>query len=124
MTMGRASASENDPVAPVGRWLAEDIGGGGVIDYLQSVIEIGEDGQVSGTGGCNRMSGRAEIEGSRIAVGPIASTRMACAPAAMDQEQKFFAALERARFWEVDQERGKLILLDAANKRLMILAAI
>jgi putative lipoprotein len=120
--VARDEARPASSAALVGRWLAEDIRGGGVIDRLQSVLELAADGKVSGSGGCNRMSGTATIAGSRIAFGAIASTRMACAPAAMDQESKFFAALRAARSWRVDQRRGKLFLLDMRGRTLMRLA--
>src|SRR5262245_48511789 len=71
---------------PAGRWLAENIRGGGVIDRLQTILELGADGAISGTGGCNVMRGKATISGDTIAFGPIASTRKACSPAVMNQE--------------------------------------
>ena len=37
---------------------------------------------------------------------------MACAPALMDQERKFFAALEKAAAYRIDGD-GKLFLVDA-----------
>jgi putative lipoprotein len=120
--VARDEARPASSAALVGRWLAEDIRGGGVIDRLQSVLELAADGKVSGSGGCNRMSGSATIAGSRIAFSPIASTRMACAPAAMNQESKFFAALTAARSWRVDQRQDKLFLLDAGGQTLMRLA--
>lgn len=105
---------------PAGRWLAEDIGGGGVIDRLQTVLEIAGDGRISGTGGCNRIAGTARVKGARISFGPIVSTRMACAPAVMDQERKFLAALEKARRWHVDPARGKLALLGARGRPVVV----
>ncbi|OHV83817.1 YbaY family lipoprotein [Rhizobium sp. LCM 4573] len=108
------------PASPAGRWLAEDIRGRGVIDNLQTVLEIAEDGKVSGSGGCNRMSGMATIAGDDIAFGPIASTKMACAPAVMDQETKFFAALSDVRTWRADPSRGKLTLLDKGGDVLVV----
>lgn len=116
MTLHAAAAS----TSPAGRWLAEDIGGGGVIDRLQSVLEIAADGRISGTGGCNRIAGKARVEGIRISFGPIVSTRMACSPAVMDQERKFLAALEKVRRWHVDPARGKLALLGARGKPLIV----
>jgi heat shock protein HslJ len=62
------------PISPVGRWLAEDIRSGGVIDRLQTVLEIAADGTVSGSGGCNAMRGKATISGETIVFGPIAVT--------------------------------------------------
>lgn len=116
------AATMAETASPDGRWLAEDIRGGGVIDNLQTVLEIAGDGKISGTGGCNRMAGQATISGDNIAFGAIAATRMACAPAAMDQEAKFFAALEEVRGWRVDPAQGKLTLLDASGEALVVLA--
>lgn len=110
------------PIRPDGRWLAEDIRQGGVIDRLQTVLEIATDGTITGTGGCNRMSGRATISGDKITFGPIASTKMACTPAAMNQEAKFFAALRDVRTWRIDPTRQKLALLDSDRKPVIVLA--
>ena len=115
-----SGASGGDPAQPQGRWLAEDIRQGGVIDRLQTVLEIGADGAVSGTGGCNRVAGKATIAGNAITFGPLASTNMACTPAAMDQEAKFFAALREVRSWRVDPTRRKLALLGADGKVLVV----
>ncbi|WP_367272353.1 META domain-containing protein [Phreatobacter sp.] len=108
------------PAAPAGRWLAENIDGGGVIDRLQTVLEIAEDGAVSGSGGCNRMAGRATIAGDLISFGAIASTNMACVPAAMNQEQKFFAALRRVQRWSFHAAMQKLTLLDADGRSAVV----
>lgn len=109
--------------SPVGRWLLEDIRQTGVIDRLQTVLEIGADGRVGGSGGCNRMSGSARIAGPRISFGPVAATQMACTPAAMNQEQRFFTGLRAVRRWRTDPARGKLVLLDARGRPLMTFAA-
>jgi heat shock protein HslJ len=98
---------------PQGRWLAEDINGGGVIDRLQTTLELGGDGKVTGMGGCNRYTGKAILKDDAITFGPMASTRMACSPAIMDQETRFHAALETVRSWHV--ARGKLFLRDQSG---------
>lgn len=100
---------------PTGRWLAEDILGGGVHDRLQTTLEIRADGRVSGSGGCNRYTGKATLSGAGLSFGPMASTRMACAPVAMSQEQRFFQALQGVKSWRLSRE-GKLELLDGAGK--------
>lgn len=100
------------PPSPAGKWLAEDIDGGGVLDRVQTMLEIRDDGMVSGTGGCNRYAGSAHADGGRIKFAPMGSTRMACAPAVMAQETKFHKALERAAAWRIDEARRKLVLLD------------
>ena len=77
-----------------GTWLAEDIDGAGVIDDAQSTLEFGTDGRVSGRGGCNRYGGTVKLKGASIIIGELFSTKMACAPALMDQETRFMAALQ------------------------------
>lgn len=112
----RVAGTEAATLPLAGAWLAEDINGGGVIDNLQTTLEIGADGKVSGNGGCNRFSGSATIEGDKIIFGDLASTMMACTEAAMDQEMKFHAALAAARSFRIDAEQRKLFLDDAAGK--------
>jgi heat shock protein HslJ len=110
------------PASPVGKWLAEDIDGGGVIDRLQTTLEIRDDGIVNGMGGCNRYAGSAKIDGNAIKFLPMASTRMACSPAVMNQESKFHSTLEKIRTWRIDEARRKLILLDRQGFEMMRLS--
>lgn len=91
-------------------WLAEYIDGNGVIDRAQTTLEFFEPTRAGGRGGCNRYSAAVEIEGSSIRFGDPAATRMACVPALMDQETRFFVALRSARSFRVRDE--KLQLLD------------
>lgn len=107
---------------PSGKWLCESIRGHGVIDDLQTVIEIASDGKTAGSGGCNRIAGKATVSGEHITFGPMISTRMACAPAIMDQESKFLAALGEVRRFTLDSERGKLILFNANSRPVLVLA--
>jgi heat shock protein HslJ len=44
-------------------WLAEDIGGRGVIDRAQTTISFEPEGRVAGSGGCNRYFGAVTIKG-------------------------------------------------------------
>jgi len=119
----RIATTPAPPSAATGRWLAEDLLGGGVLDRLQTVLEIAPDGVVTGTGGCNRFNGRAKIEDDRIAFGPIASTKMACTPAAMDQEHKLHRVLEATRAFRVDAVQRKLLLFDSSGNQIARLAA-
>lgn len=78
-------------------WLAEEIEGRRVADGVQSTLEFAEPGQVAGLAGCNRYFGPLTLEGDRIALGNLASTRMMCPENQMDQEQRFLRALEQAK---------------------------
>lgn len=109
------------PLAPVpdivGEWLLEDIDGRGVIDNLNTPFIITADSKVNGHAGCNRFFGTAEITGSLIAIGPTMTTKMACPPAIMEQEQRFFRALDKIERWE--RENGLLLLKDGAGETLL-----
>jgi len=91
-------------------WLAEDIGQAGVIDMLQSTLKFDVNMNVSGNAGCNRYFGSAKVNGDEIIFSQLGSTRMACAPAIMNQEQLFLAALTAARSWRIDAERNLLYM--------------
>lgn len=65
------------------------------------------DHRVSGSGGCNRLTGGYETSGDRLAFGAIASTMRAC-PSGMDTERAFLQALERVATWRIAGERLEL----------------
>ena len=113
-----------DIAPPKNRWLAEDIGGKGVLDRVQSVLEYTVDGTitlaVSGSGGCNDMTGKVTILDSvSMRFSPLAVTRRACLPAVAEQEARFFAALAATRKSQLDATGDKLLLLDAQGQPLM-----
>jgi heat shock protein HslJ len=66
--------------------------------------EFGSDGTLSGNSGCNTYSGAYTVTGSQITIGPLASTRMACADPAgiMEQETQFLAALQTAATYKIE----------------------
>jgi len=57
---------------------------------------FGEDGTVTGSGGCNRYTGPYTVDGESLTVGPLASTRMSCGDVADDLERTYLEALELA----------------------------
>jgi putative lipoprotein len=92
-------------------WRAEDIGGRGVVDNAQTTLTFDGEGRVTGSGGCNRYFGPATLQGDSISFGGIGSTRMACPPARMEQEQAFFAALAATRSYRFDESGQNLLFL-------------
>jgi heat shock protein HslJ len=76
-----------------------------------------EDGRAHGSGGVNRFAGEYTIDGDRLALGPLAATRMAGPPEANRAELAFFAALERAA--RVTVAGGRLVLADADGAELL-----
>lgn len=85
-------------------WLADDIGGRGVADRVQSTLEFVDPGQVGGLAGCNRYFGPVTVQGDAIAFGNLASTRKMCPEALMDQEQRFLQALAAAKRLALSRE--------------------
>jgi heat shock protein HslJ len=89
------------PVALAGtEWTLEDLGGSGVLDNAQATLLFSKDyptdGKISGNGSCNKFSGTAKLDAGQFSVGPLATTRMACAPAVDDQETRYLKALQGA----------------------------
>lgn len=81
-------------------WRLEDLMGTGVLDAAQATLEFGADGAVSGRGSCNQFSGKADVSGNALSFSPLVSTKMACAEAVMDQEKRYFDALQGAERFE------------------------
>jgi heat shock protein HslJ len=69
--------------------------------YLELDVDAA---RVSGSGGCNRLSGSIELdEAGGLVIGAIATTRMACADQVMARERRFLAALEATRSYRVEE---------------------
>lgn len=120
-----ADAQASPPSAIVGvNWRATEINGAAVGYDIDSTLSIGTDNRAGGRGGCNNYFAQAEIRGSRISFGAIASTRAACAQeAANAQETAFFEALGTVRTWQLADD-GSLTLFDAENAPVVRLAPV
>jgi heat shock protein HslJ len=103
------------------RWQAEDIEGHGVSSQVPSTLAFDATGRASGSGGCNRFFGPAQIGDGSIRFGSLVSTRMACPPPRMEQEDRFFAALAKAERWHIGAD-GRLVLADGAGNRVVVLS--
>lgn len=83
-----------------------------------------DDHRVSGSGGCNRITGTYRSNGQSLRFSEMASTMMACA-SGMDQERSYLQALETVRTWKIKGqhlelygEDGKLIArFEARDKK-------
>jgi heat shock protein HslJ len=114
-----AGQAANDPAAPdlTGTtWRAETIMGRPVIDYSASTISFEADGRVHGRGGCNRYFGSSTIDGARVSFGTFGATKMVCPPALMDQETRFFQALQSAERWSFDEHGLLLVYSSGADQ--------
>ena len=104
-------------------WRVEDIDEGGIIDDSMVTMQLDDDDRIAGSTGCNRYFGGVTIDGGRISASAVGSTRRACAPALMDQEQRFLEALDSVVRFEVDSDTW-LLLFDADGRQRLKLIEI
>jgi len=78
--------------------------------------EFGKDGTLTGNSGCNNYSGPYKVTGNQIKIGPLISTKKACAEPAgvMDQEAQYLAALETAATYKLEGSVLELRTSDGA----------
>lgn len=72
-----------------------------------------ETRRVSGSGGCNRLTGGYELDGNKLKLGQMAGTMMACMQG-MDTEKAFLNALKGVAAWKIEGQN--LALLDTDGK--------
>lgn len=113
--------AESRVTLPGSKWklagLADDMGATLLMSADAITLNFGADDEISGNGGCNNYHGTYKLDGSALTIGPVGSTKMACADDALnEQEVKYFKSLESVAAYEYRE--GQLILLDGAGKRL------
>lgn len=109
---------------PYGHWLVEEIGGGGVIDRVRSILIIEAGGRMVGKTGCNTINGHARIEGCDLRFGGISTTAKLCGDDISSQEGKFDRAVKSTSHFLRLPDDKKLLLLDYNWRPLMRLAEI
>lgn len=73
---------------------------------------------MAGSGSCNRFTGSVTITGDQLKMGPMASTRMACADDAVNQQEAtYLKALDGANRYSY-QDPYLLIYADGFDKPL------
>ncbi len=108
-------------------WIAEAVDGQGMVGRPPITLNFESGERAVGSTGCNRYFAVVRMsERAGLRFGGAGSTRMACPPAVMEQEQRFFAAIEGVRSYRLDgvalvllDERGisRVRLLRAAGGR-------
>jgi heat shock protein HslJ len=102
------SAGNVDLIGP--QWQLISFGSAGaeipVVGDSAVTLMLGEDGQLSGSGGCNSYGGGYEIDNNTLSVAQIASTLMACADEQlMQQEIDYLAALQTGMQFAVNGDQ-------------------
>jgi heat shock protein HslJ len=68
--------------------------------------------RISGSGGCNRLTGSFELDGDKLRLRGMAGTMMAC-PTGMEQEQRFLQSIEKVERYRISGSH--LEMLDATG---------
>lgn len=110
------------PPAPAteihGTWVIEQARAEPILDKRRARLVLGRDGRLSGHNSCNAMNGSFTLEGDRIRIGPVATTRMACPELLREQEDRILTALELAVTARVRPD-GLLEIRDADGRGLL-----
>ena len=73
-------------------------------------LTLGDNNQAFGLAGCNNWMAEYQLSGDRLSLDKIATTRKLCAPALMEQEQRFLATLAKVQRWEFAEQQQLLLL--------------
>jgi len=77
-----------------------DLCGTPVLPGVESTLVFTGESGAGGSGGCNQWVTDVKLGRTSIQFGAIGSTRMACEPEVLDQEQRYLTALADAFEWE------------------------
>ena len=97
----------------------EWIGERPLIDRSHLTITLGEDGRAYGSAGCNHWFASYRRDGDALRFEQPGATRKLCAPALMEQEQRFLEALGQVQRWDVSGI-GQLRLWPAEGKPIRL----
>jgi heat shock protein HslJ len=96
MVLGFVALKSLSLVGPVWELLAYNNGKQAIVSALAGArvtLELRDDGTLGGFDGCNRFMSGFTLEGDRLTIGPIATTRMACrGPEGVGEQAAAFAA--------------------------------
>lgn len=99
----------------------EWIGERPLIDRSHLTITFAADGRAHGNAGCNHWFAGYTMDGEHLRFEAPGSTRKLCAPALMEQEQRFLAALGQVQRWDFNAI-GQLQLWPASGKPIRLWA--
>jgi len=103
-----AAATDTPSLATVAgaTWMLVSLGGQPLPPGTRAPTAVFDGARMSGLGGCNRYTGQAQTKApGTIAIGPLAATKMACPPPAMDLESRYFAALAQVTQYRLTGSR-------------------
>ena len=97
-------------------WTVSELAGVRV-EQSAPTLRFRDDGRVGGRASCNTYHANYTLTGETLTIGRAASTRMACPPPQMAQEQRFFELLHEVRRFDVADD-GSLLLIDGSGRAI------
>jgi heat shock protein HslJ len=87
-----------------------------VVSGTTLTADFAAGGTLSGSAGCNTYNAAYTTDGSKLSIGPVATTRMYCAEpqGVMDQEAQYLAALGTAASYSISGSKLELRTADGA----------
>ena len=117
VTTSLAMETNQAPVTlPGSAWQVTSVAGQDSLDDHPITFEFDTEGNIAGDASCNRFGGSCTIDGNTIKIGPLRSTRRACEPEVMQQEQKFLALLGACNTWSLEGDELVLTAPDGEIK--------
>jgi heat shock protein HslJ len=117
-----AACAQTPPPKPaltvLGLWRIDQARTEPILDRRQARLDFGADGTLTGHDSCNTLRASYTLEGTKLTITPVITTRMACAPLQMEQEDRILQALEAAVSAKV-RDDGLLELRDADGRGVL-----
>lgn len=101
----------------LGEWRITELSGG-LPEGAQLTLQFDARARLSGRAGCNRYSSTYRLSGEGLRIAQGAATRMACAPAIMDVEDRYLRQLEAVQRFDIGED-GTLQLIGAQDQRIV-----
>jgi heat shock protein HslJ len=103
---------------PEGAWRLIAFGDATEVADKEVTLDIGPEGGIGGTGGCNRYFGQWSDGDGRATVGPLGATKMMCPPEVMAVEDRYLQELERTAGWRSHVDG--IVLVDGEGEPLLV----
>lgn len=98
-------------------WVVEDLAGAGIIDSSRMTIEFFDENRLAGLASCNHYGGQYELTAEGVSFDYMFATKMACAPALMNQEQRFLELMSRVKLASIGRH-GELVLTTSTGEEI------